>query len=149
MAKLAVVVVSARWLRGIRSQSLSGNRGQSGLRRALWFWMVVYWAGDAASARAGSGQRTAGVRRVAVCRNVATVNVSGNLQERGASSKSSELEDAGRVSSKSERQPATLQCEQQQQQQQQVAVTMDRSTRCVRPCSLPASVSVEIWSLGS
>lgn len=112
--------------------------------------MVVYWAGDAASARAGSGQRTAGVHRVAVCRNVATVNVSGSLQERGASSKSSELEDAGRVSSKSERQPATLQNEQQQQQQQQqVAVTMDRSTRCVRPCSLPASVSVEIWSLGS
>ena len=61
-----------------------------------------------------SGQRTAGVHRVAVCRNVATVNVSGSLQERGASSKSSELEDAGRVSSKSERQPATLQNEQQQ-----------------------------------
>lgn len=73
VAKWVVVDVSARKLRSIRSQSLSGNRGQFGLRRALWFRMVVYWTGDAASAN--SGQR-AGVHRVAVCRDVATVNLS-------------------------------------------------------------------------
>lgn len=47
MAKWVVVDVSASKLRSIRSQSLRGNRGQFGLRRALWFRMVVDWTGDA------------------------------------------------------------------------------------------------------